>query len=128
MHQLPNIEQGNCKKQVPYSLIYRSIQPTRKGTMVHKVRYKIIILASNEPKMTCITRYVSFEFLVMPFRLTNAPVTFFTLMNNIFHPLLNKFVAMYLDEIWMVLSPKIEFNVIFIDQQPHFNMAKNCYE
>jgi hypothetical protein len=45
------------------------------------------------------TRFGHFEFLVLPFGLTNAPATFSTLMQTILHPYLDKFVVVFLDDI-----------------------------
>ena len=45
------------------------------------------------------TRYGHFEYLVLPFGLTNAPATFMGLMNEVFRPLLDKSVVIYLDDI-----------------------------
>ena len=41
--------------------------------------YQVRIVEEDVPKITCVTRYGSFEFLVMPFGLTKAPATFCTL-------------------------------------------------
>lgn len=61
--------------------------------------YQVRIAEGDEAKTTCVTRYGAFEFLVMSFGLTNAPATFCTLMNKLFHPYLDKFVVVYLDDI-----------------------------
>ena len=61
--------------------------------------YQVRIAEGDESKTTCVTRYGSYEFLVMPFGLINAPTTFCMLMNKIFHPYLDKFVVVYLNDI-----------------------------
>jgi hypothetical protein len=61
----------------------------------HQVR----IAEGDGPKTACVTRYGLFEFKVMTFGLTNAPVTFCTLMNKVLQPFLDKFVVVYLDDI-----------------------------
>ena len=61
--------------------------------------YQVRIADGDEPKTTCVTRYGSYLFLLMPFGLTNVLPTFYTLMNKIFHPYLDKFVMVYLDDI-----------------------------
>jgi hypothetical protein len=57
-----------------------------------------MVAKGDELKIGCVTRYVYFEFLVMPFRLCNALGTFSTLMNDMFRPFLDKSVVVYLDD------------------------------
>ncbi|XP_027768491.1 uncharacterized protein LOC114074698 [Solanum pennellii] len=63
--------------------------------------WQVGIAEGVEPKTTCVTRYGSYEFLVMPFRLTNAPTTFCNLMNNVLFDYLDDFVVVYLDDIFI---------------------------
>jgi len=45
------------------------------------------------------TRYGLYEFTVMSFGLTNAPVYFMYLMNKVFMEYLDKFVVLFIDDI-----------------------------
>jgi hypothetical protein len=61
--------------------------------------HQIKIHAEDVPKTAFSTRYGLYEYLVMSFRLTNAPAHFMYLMNSIFMPELDKFVVVFIDNI-----------------------------
>jgi hypothetical protein len=61
--------------------------------------HQIKIRDEDIPKTTFSTRYELYEYLVMSFGLTNAPIHFMYLMNSVFMPELDKFVVVFIDDI-----------------------------
>jgi len=43
--------------------------------------------------------YGHYEYLVIPFGVTNAPIVFMDYMNRIFHPYLDSFMVVFIDDI-----------------------------
>jgi hypothetical protein len=70
--------------------------------------HQIKIKPEDVSKTTFVSRYGHHEYLVVPFGLTNAPVIFMNLMNKIFIPYLDKFLIVFIDDIFIYSKNKEE--------------------
>ena len=67
-----------------------------------------------------------YEFLVMPFSLTNVPSTFQALMNAIFRPYMRRFVLVFFDEI-IVYTKELEEHIQHLELVLEILRANELY-
>jgi len=66
---------------------------------LHSGYHQILVKAEDVQKTAFRSRYGHYEFLVMPFGVTNAPTIFMDYMHRIFRPFLDKFEVVFIDDI-----------------------------
>jgi hypothetical protein len=86
--------------QVSHAKVYTKIE-------LHGAYNLVDIQESDKWKIAFCTCYGHFEYVVMPFHLTNALVVFQHFMNNVFHEYLDDFVIYYIDDI-LIFSKTLE--------------------
>eukprot|EP00253_Pinus_taeda_P003061 PITA_03061 len=90
----------------------------------HQIRIK----EEDVAKTAFRTRYGHYEFVVLPFGLTNAPATFMCLMNSVFHKYLDKFVLIFIDDIliysWNIQEHEEHLRLVLQTLREHQLYAK----
>jgi len=114
-HSLNQITKKNC---YPIPLINDLINRLKDAKVYMKIDLwvgynNICIAPGHEYKTAFRTHYGLFEYLVMPFRMTNSPATFQYSMNNIFHDMTNIFVIIYLNDI-LIFSKNLDEHKIHV--------------
>ena len=89
-YPLPHI--NDLIYQLKYAIYFTKLD-------LRSVYQQVRIAEEDIWKNTFKTRQGLFEWLVMPFSLTNAPATFMRVMNDVLRPFLDDLVIVYLDDI-----------------------------
>ncbi|KAG5714987.1 hypothetical protein E4T56_gene5393 [Termitomyces sp. T112] len=97
------------KNWYPLPLIRDLVDRLRSAKIYTKINLhsgynNVRIAPGHEWKTPFHTHYGLFEYLVMPFGMTNSPATFQYFMNDIFHNMNDIFVIVYLDDILIYLN------------------------
>ena len=92
------------KDRYPLPLITDLLDSPRKARIYTKIdlrhAYHLVRVADGDEWKTAFrTRYGSYEWMVVPFGLTNAPAAFQHFMNEVFADLLDVYVIVYLDDV-----------------------------
>jgi len=111
-HQLNKV---TVKNKYPFPRIDGLMDQLRGANIFSKINLKsgyhqIRVKEEDIPRTAFHTLYGHYEYFVMPFEMTNAPVVFMDYMNRIFHPYLDKFVVIFIDDI-LIYSKSLEEHV-----------------
>ena len=103
----------NIKNKYPFSRIDDLFDQLQGSSVFSKIDTRFVyhqlrIREEDIPKTAFKSCYRHYEFIVMSFDLTNAPVVFMKLMNKVFKYYLNSFVIVFIDDLLEYSRTKAE--------------------
>lgn len=113
-----SLNQQNVKDRFPIPLIEDLMDELGGSSVYSKLDlwsgyHQVRMVKGGEYKTAFKTHAGHFEYLVMPFGITNAPASFQALMNHLFHPFLSRVVIIFFDDI-LIYSPTLDDHVVHL--------------
>ena len=111
LHRLPKLNAITVKNKYPLPRTEELFDQLQGASYFSKIDLRtgyrqLRIKEEDIPKTMFRTRYGLYEFLVVPFGLTNAPAAFMDMMNRTFRLCLDQFVVVFVDDILIYSNTK----------------------
>jgi hypothetical protein len=118
------LNKATIKNQYPLPRIDDLFDQMKGATVFSKIDlrsgyHQLRIKEDDIPKTTFKMRFGHYEFIVLPFGLTNAPGVFMSLMNGVFREYLDKFIQVFIDDI-LIYSRMME------EHDEHLRLVLQC--
>ncbi|GJT27067.1 putative reverse transcriptase domain-containing protein [Tanacetum coccineum] len=112
-HKLNKLIVKNCYLLLRINDLFDQLQGSRYFSKIdlRSGYHQLRVHEEDVPKTAFRTRYGHFEFLVMPFELTNAPAVFMDLMKCVYKLYLDKFIIVFIEDILIYYKIKEEHEV-----------------
>jgi hypothetical protein len=110
------LNKAMIKNQYLLPVIYDFFVQMKGAMMFSKIDlrsgyHQLYIKEEDIPNTSFKTIFRHYKFIVLPFRLTNTPRVFTSLMNGVFHEYLDKFVQVFIDDILIYSWTKSMANI-----------------
>lgn len=107
------MDQVNIRNQYPLPHIDDLFDQMKGATIFSKIDlrsgyHQLRVKEEDISKTAFRTHFDHYEFMVVPFGLSNAPGVFMSMMNGVFRKYLDKFLQVFLDDILIYSKPPEE--------------------